>query len=491
MMLPAVFALFLLSADGELRTPRPAPAPRLNNPLVYGVHPGKPFLYRIPCTGERPIAFAARNLPRGIFLDTQTGILRGTAPAQPGEYLIRLEARNRLGRSTREFRLKVGGTLALTPPMGWNHWYTHYERVSDATIRRAADAMIASGMADFGYEFVSIDDCWMEKPGPQAREPGGRIRTNPRFPDMKALADYIHAKGLKAGIYTSPGPFTCQKYEGAWQHEEIDARTFAEWGYDLLKYDWCGYGRIVPKPTVADSRKPYELMGRLLREQPRSIQLNLCQYGVNEVWKWAAEVGGHSWRTTGDLGLEKAARLPGFYSIAFKNMLLSEYAGPGHWNDPDYILIGWYGDAHKQEEPRKAPLTDHEQYSYMSLWSLMAAPLFFSGDMEKLDEFTLNVLCNHEIIAINQDVFGKQAQVIRKTEDELVLAKPLSGGALAVGLFNLASAPGRISASWQDLGISGPRKARDPWRQRDLGRRANLLEAEIAPHGAELFVLRR
>ena len=489
-MFSTIFLLAFFADTNPILTPAPGPAPKINSPKVYGTRPGMPFLYRIPCTGTRPIQFEAKGLPAGITLDSKTGILTGTTPASPGEFPITLSAKNSAGKASKIFRLRVGDTLALTPPMGWNHWYTHYCRVTDGVIRRAADAMITSGMADFGYEFVSIDDCWMPPPGDKARDAQGRPLSNDKFPDMKGLADYIHAKGLKAGLYTSPGPTTCQKLEGAWQHEAIDAKTFAEWGYDLLKYDWCGYRRIVPKPTVEDSRKPYELMGRLLQQQPRSIQLNLCQYGVNEVWKWGAEVGGQSWRTTGDLGLAKDTTLPGFYSIAFKNMLLSDYAKPGQWNDPDYILIGWYGSAFKQEEAKKAPHTADEQYSYMSLWSLMAAPLFFSGDMENLDAFTLNVLCNSEIIDINQDILGKQALVIRKTDTDLVLAKPLEEGGLAVGLFNLGKEARTLAATWTDLGIVGSRKARDPWRQRDLPAMQGKFEATVAPHGVALVRLR-
>jgi alpha-galactosidase len=489
-MVSSIFGLLLLLAADPILTPKPGAAPKINGPKVYGARPGKPFLYRIPATGQRPMEFRAQGLPAGIVLDASTGILSGTTPPQPGGYDVILEARNRAGSARRQLRLKVGDVLALTPPMGWNHWYTHYCRVTDATIRKAADAMIASGMADFGYQYVSIDDCWMPPPGEKARDADGRPLPNEKFPDMKALADYIHAKGLKAGIYTSPGPTTCEKREGAWQHEAIDARTFAAWGYDLLKYDWCGYGRIIPKPTVDDSRKPYQLMGDLLRQQPRDIQMNICQYGVNEVWKWGGAVGGHSWRTTGDLGLEKATDLPGFYSIAFKNMVLDQYAQPGQWNDPDYILIGWYGDAFKQEEPKRAPLTAEETYSYMSLWSLMAAPLFFSGDMEKLDEFTLNVLCNAEVIEINQDTLGRQAKVVRKTDTELVLAKPLEDGGMAVGLFNLSRQSRQLSATWEELKLAGKKKVRDVWRQKELGTAAGRLTAVVPPHGVALFRLR-
>jgi len=207
-------------------TPPPSPAPRINGPRVYGARPGRPFLYRIPCTGRRPIRFSADGLPQPITLDPETGILRGRAPEKRGEYLVTLRAANSLGASQRRFKIVVGDTIALTPPMGWNHWYTHYNWITDALMREAADVLVASGMADHGYQYVNIDDCWMVKPGdpnPEIggppREPDGTIRPNRRFPDMAGLAEYIHAKGLKFGIYTSPGPRTCAGFEGAYGHE--------------------------------------------------------------------------------------------------------------------------------------------------------------------------------------------------------------------------------------------------------------------------------
>ncbi|MBE0660694.1 MAG: alpha-galactosidase [Bryobacteraceae bacterium] len=494
----ALTTLPLLAAEMPILTPKPGPEPRINGPRVYGVRPGRPFLYRIPATGARPMKFEAVGLPASIKLDAATGILTGTAPAKPGLNKVTLRASNAHGKASREFRLTVGDTIALTPPMGWNHWYTHYDRVSDKLFREAADAMVASGMADYGYSYVSIDDCWMMKPGSDdpalngaPRDSSGRIRPNLRFPDMPGLTAYIHAKGLKAGIYTGPGPLTCAQYTAAWQHEEIDARTFAEWGYDLLKYDWCSYGRLVKPATREDFTKPYALMGGLLERQNRDIQFNLCQYGMGDVWKWGAEVGGQSWRTTGDLGLERDTRLPGFYSIAFKNMLLADYAGPGGWNDPDYILIGTIGNARSMSQaPKQTTLTAWEQYSYMSLWSMMASPLFFSGDMGRLDEFTLNVLCNAEVIDVNQDPLGKQARVIRKNDDELVMVKPLEDGSVAVGLFNLSEQPRRVSASFADLGLKGQRGVRDLWRQQDLVPVSDQVSAEIDRHGVALYRLK-
>ncbi|MBI5283444.1 MAG: alpha-galactosidase [Candidatus Solibacter usitatus] len=480
-----------------MRTPKAGPAPRLNGPELTAVRAGHEFIYRIPATGNRPMRFSAKGLPPSIQLDPATGILRGKAPEREGEHRIALRAENSAGHDERTLKLVVGRTLALTPPMGWNHWYTHYDRITQAEMERSARQLVDTGMADYGYQYVSIDDCWMVKPGSNdpevggpTRDSAGNILTNKRFPDIKGMVDRIHGLGLRAGTYTSPGPLTCTKFEGAYNHEEQDARQIAAWGFDLLKYDWCSYRRIDPAETLEARKKPYVLMGAILERQNRDILLNLCQYGMSEVWKWGGEVGGHSWRTTGDLGLEKSARLPGFYSIAFKNMVLSDYAGPGRWNDPDYILIGTVGNAFKTgAPPQKTSLTADEQYSYMSLWSLMASPLFYSGDMKFLDEFTLNVLCNREVIAINQDRLGKQARVVRKTEDELVLLKPLANGGVAVGLFNLSEQKRTVTASWAELGLSGARKNRDPWRYRDRGTARGLVSLELPRHGGEITVL--
>jgi len=485
-------------ADPDRRplTPRPGAAPELHGPEVYGARPGHEFLYRIPATGVRPMKFSATGLPASLKLDSTTGMITGRTPAR-GEYKVTLRAANAHGSASRPFRVVAGDTLALTPPMGWNDWYTHYDRVTDKLMRQAADAMIASGMADYGYQYVNIDDCWMVKPGSKdpdlggdPRDASGAVRSNRRFPDMRALAEYIHSKGLKAGLYTSPGPLTCAGFTGAWQHERADARQFAAWGFDFLKYDWCSYTKVAGGETVAHRRKPYELMGGILKSLDRDVVLNLCQYGMSEVWEWGGEVGGQCWRTTGDLGLEKDTSLPGFYSIAFKNAGHSDYAGPGRWNDPDYILIGAVGNAFKIDEPPKATsLTADEQYSYMSLWALMASPLFFSGDMNHLDEFTLNVLTNPEVIDVDQDPLGKQGRVIRRTAGEFVIAKPLEDGSLALGLFNLGGDRAEISATWQELGLKSPQRVRDLWRRSDAGSADGRYNSAVARHGVTLVRL--
>ena len=472
-------------------TPKPAPGPRINGPKIYGARPGRPFIYRIPCTGARPIQFTAAHLPQGLQLDASTGIITGRVPQERGEAVVTLGAKNEHGEDRRTLKLVVGDTLALTPPMGWNSWYIHYNRVTEEHMRGAADVMVSSGMADYGYQYVNIDDCWMKPKGDEPyRDAQGAVLPNAKFPNIKDMVDYIHGKGLRAGLYTSPGPWTCAGYVGSYEHEAIDARKFADWGFDFLKHDWCSYGQVAGGKSLEHLQRPYRKMGDILKEQPRDIVYNLCQYGMGDVWTWGADVGGHCWRTTGDLGLERGALLPGFYSIGLSNARHYEYAGPGHWNDPDYILIGWVGNAHSQSEPgQPTTLTPNEQYSYMSMWCLMAAPLFFSGDMAKLDDFTLNVLCNAEVIDIDQDALGKQAKPLVQDEETLIVSKPMEDGSLAVGLFNLAEMPRQIKVDWSLLGVQGRERVRDLWRQKDLGVFESSYSPEVPRHGVALVRL--
>jgi alpha-galactosidase len=496
-------------------TPQPGPGPRINGPPVFGARPGRPFIYRIACTGKRPMRFAVQHLPAGLTVDPSSGIISGHVPYEPGNYEVTLTAKNSAGRAERAFTIVVGDTLALTPPMGWNSWYIHYHRVTGKVMREAADQMIASGMADYGYMYVNIDDCWMRiepqyyeelKDGRLAgfdmtgvvgdiRDADGNVVANSNFPNMKAMTDYIHAKGLRAGIYTSPGPRTCQRYAGSYLHERQDAEQYAKWGFDFLKYDWCSYSQVYKErmkksnDDLAEKMYPYQQMGDILKSLDRDIVLNLCQYGMNDVWTWGGKVGGHCWRTTGDLGLHRGSRLPGFFHIGMSNAKHWQYAKPGQWNDPDYILIGWVGSAHGHGIGKETTLTGNEQYSYMSMWSLMAAPLFFSGDMAKLDAFTLNVLCNAEVIDINQDPLGEQARPLVMDDETLIMSKSLQDGSVAVGLFNLWEIPREISVTWQQLGIQGRHRVRDVWRQRDLTDADGRYSAKIGRHGVSLVRL--
>ncbi len=488
----AVEAPRLPPEEKVVLTPRPGAQPQINGPKVYGARPGRPFIYRIPCAGIRPIRFTATGLPKDLQLDATTGIITGRVPENRGEWTVTLGAKNEHGTSERVFKLVVGDTLALTPPMGWNSWYIHYSRVTEEHMRNAADVMVASGMADYGYQYVNIDDCWMKKKGDEPyRDEQGAILPNAKFPDIKGMVDYIHSKGLKAGLYTGPGPWTCAGYVASYEHERIDAAKFAAWGFDFLKHDWCSYTQVAGGKDLEHLQRPYKIMGDILKTLPRDIVYNLCQYGMGNVWTWGAEVGGHCWRTTGDLGLERGDLLPGFYQIGLSNARHYENAGPGHWNDPDYILIGYVGNAHNQNEPgQSTKLTPNEQYSYMSMWCLMAAPLFFSGDMRLLDDFTLGILCSNEVIEVDQDPLGRQAKPLVQDDETLIMAKPMEDGSMAVGLFNLAELPRRLSVDWSLLGVRGTQRVRDLWRQKNLGEFTDRFTVDVPRHGVALIRVR-
>lgn len=482
----------LQTNEPVILTPAPGPGPRINGPEVYGARPGHPFLYRIPAQGERPMNFSARGLPRGLHLDPDTGIITGITP-RAGKYSVTLRARNRHGKDSRILKIVSGDTLALTPPMGWNDWYAYYNRITDAKMRQAADIIVSSGMADVGYQYVDIDDCWMNSQGKKdamqdgpLRDEQGNILPNRHFPDMKALTDYIHAKGLKAGIYTSPGPWTCAGFCGSYQHEAQDARQFANWGFDLLKYDWCSYTSVAGRqPTLEERKQPYELMGRLLKEQDRDILLNLCQYGQGEVWKWGAEAGGQSWRTAGDLGNS----LNRIFEVALRNAEHAAWQKPGAWNDPDYIQIGWIGSTRAGVPPKKFPLTPTEQYSFMSLWCLMSAPLFYSGDLARLDDFTRNVLCSPEVIAIDQDPLGQCARVQFVGADRFLMIKNLENGEHALGLCNYGDTAADMTATWFACGLPETEHVRDLWREKDLGIYRSSFSTRVPAHGVILVRL--
>ena len=480
-------------------TPKPGPEPHVNGARVFGVRPGSPFLFTIPATGERPMTFAVENLPEGLMLDTATGQITG-ALAAPGSYPVTFTATNRLGTDSRPFKIVCGDTLALTPHMGWNSWYVWENRVTDEIMRRAADAMVSTGMIDHGYQYVNIDDCWSVRPEAddpslrgEPRDPHGMINANGRFPDMKAMTDYIHAKGLKAGIYTSPGPTTCAGYTAAWQHEELDVQRFVEWGFDFLKYDWCSYGRIATDEKSRDElQKPYRLISSIIARQPRDIVLNLCQYGMGNVWEWGREVGGNSWRTAGDLGHDVVGNLFRDGFDVYSTNELHRYGGPGGWNDPDYLLIGILSSVFvddKEGGNEASPLSPNEQYTHVSLWSLVAAPLIFSGDITRLDDFTLGLLTNDDIIDVDQDPLGKPGRRAAKTGDFEVWVRELEDGSKAVGLFNRGDRLAEITARWSDLGVSGPQKVRDLWRRKDLGVFSGSLTAYVARHGVAMFRL--
>lgn len=357
--------------------------------------------------------------------------------------------------------------LARTPPMGWNSWNKFASRVDDPTVRSIADAMASNGMKEAGYLYINIDDTWEA-----ARDAQGNIQSNRKFPDMKALADYVHSKGLKLGIYSSPGPNTCAGYEGSYGHEAQDARTYAAWGIDYLKYDWCG-----ARTLYTDEEMPalYQIMGDALLKTKRPIVYSLCQYGRLDVWKWGADVGGNLWRTTGDIrdAWDSMSR------IGFGQNDLAPWAKPGHWNDPDMLEIG------------NGAMSEMEYKTHMSLWAILAAPLLAGNDLRSMKPEILAILTNREVIAVNQDKLGKQGQRVWKSGDQEIWTRPLSGGAIAVAFFNRAADSATISVKLADLNLTGKWKARDLWSHQDVTWPESEYSATVPSHGVLMLRLSR
>ncbi len=354
--------------------------------------------------------------------------------------------------------------LAKTPPMGWNSWNKFAGRVDDAAVRGMADAMASNGMKEAGYQYINIDDTWEA-----GRDAQGNITTNKKFPDMKALADYVHGKGLRIGIYSSPGPNTCAGYEGSYGHEKQDAQTYAAWGIDYLKYDWCGARNLY---TDQEMRALYQGMGDALLKAGRPILYSLCQYGRAEVWKWGADVGANAWRTTGDI----RDTWDSMTTIGFSQDELAPWAGPGRWNDPDMLEIGNGG------------MNDEEYKTHMSLWSILAAPLLAGNDLRNMPPAILEILTNREVIAVNQDKDGKQGRRITKSGDQEVWARPLFDGGQAIGLFSRGSTPAKITVKWSDLGLkSAPARVKDLWAHSDLKLNGAEYSVTVPAHGVVLL----
>jgi alpha-galactosidase len=349
--------------------------------------------------------------------------------------------------------------LAATPPMGWNSWNHFACKVSDAVVRQAADSIASNGMKAAGYVYVNVDDCWQGQ-----RDAQGRIRGNERFPDMKALGDYIHSKGLKFGIYSSPGPKTCGGYEGSYSHEAQDAATYAAWGVDYLKYDWCSAAKVY-KPE--EMKAAYAKMHDALETTGRPIVFSLCQYGLQSVWEWGASVGGNLWRTTDDISDNYDRML----SIAHKQSGLEAYAAPGHWNDPDMLEIG---NGHMRPD---------EEITHMSMWCMRAAPLLAGNDLAKMTPETLAILTNPEVIAVDQDPKGVEAHWAWQEGPHEIWVKPLADGSIAALLINSGEDAERVTARFSDLGVSGTKKVRDLWQHKELGEFTGSFSAEVHRHG--------
>ncbi|NNM85417.1 MAG: alpha-galactosidase [Phycisphaerales bacterium] len=463
------------------------PEPEFHGPRVVGATPGHDFLFLVPHTGQAPVTLTADGLPAGLTM-TPAGVISGKIAAA-GEYKVRLTAKNGLGAASRTLRLVAGEhQLAMTPPMGWNSWNAYGMDNSARRTMGSADAMISSGLAAKGFNYINIDDGWQN-----GRDAQGEILTTPKFGDMKKLADYVHSKGLRFGLYSSPGKMTCGQHTGSFGHEAQDAKTYARWGVDYLKYDWCSYGNEVPQnPSLQQYMHPYVVMRQALDAVDRDIFFSLCQYGMGHVWTWGGRepVWGNSYRISGDINDSWGSMMNnGFRS----DRALFPFAGPGHWNDPDMLVVGF--GSFEDGPLHWSKLTPGEQQTHITQWCMLAAPLLLGCNLEHLNKFTIDLMTNTEVLAINQDEIGVQAQCIDsdQTTGIEIWARPLWDGTVAVALYNLGLMPAKANiASWSILDmvltpsqkvLRGKQPVRDLWQRKSLRERAGLA-MKVPAHGA-------
>lgn len=483
----------------EIRTPKAPATPRINGPGIFGVRPGNPFLYQIPATGDRPMKFSVDRLPGGLNVNEQTGLITGKMPER-GEYEVILHAKNAKGSMEKSFKIVVGETIALTPALGWNSWNCWGPSVDGDKVLKSAKAMVSSGLINHGWSYINIDDAWQGKRGGKFNG----IQGNEKFPDIKGLCDQIHGMGLKVGIYSTPWVTSYAVYiggsaenpEGTWEkptgkktvNKDIlpwaigkysfatnDALQWAEWGIDYLKYDWS-------PNRVPETQEMYDALRHSGRDIIFSLSNNSPFTNAPSISKIA-----NSWRTTGDI----RDNWQSMSSKGFGQDKWAPYQSPGHWNDPDMLVVGYVG-GWGGRQPKPSGLTPDEQYTHISLWALVCSPLLIGCDMERLDDFTFNLLSNDEVLAVSQDLLAKQGVAVAKEGDTRVYARPLADGALAVGLFNVSSnTTSTVTVNWSDLKISGKQTVRDVWRQKDLGQFSDKFKLSIPPHGAELVKIQK
>lgn len=486
------------SLSKYILTPPSGPGPKINGAKVFGVRPNHPILFTVATTGDRPIQFSARQLPLGVRIDPATGRITGRI-SKKGKYEVLIHAKNHVGQTDSRLTIVVGEDIALTPPMGWNSWNVYATKVTQELVLNNAKAMVSTGLINHGWTYMNIDDVWQGKRGGEFH---AILPDSATFPNMQELVDDIHAMGLKAGIYSTPWVESyghhiggsAQNPEGTFERTKVDVKrnrkllpyaigkyTFwdkdvqqwAKWGFDYLKYDWS-------PNEVPETKAMYEL----LRNSGRDIVLSLSNStpfaNIAQLSKIA-----NAWRTGGDIR-------DNWKSL--KSRLLTQdkwapFARPGHWNDPDMMIVGWLGWG---KSLRPTQLTPDEQYSHVSAWCLQSVPLLLGCDITKMDKFTLSLLTNDEVIAVNQDPLGKQAVVVSKEDSCGVLAKDLYDGSKAVGLFNTTDGMIRkMTVKWSDLGIKGRYIVRDLWRQKDLGTYQDSFSAEVNPHGVVMLGIRK
>ena len=475
--------------------------PRINGPCIFGVRPHSPFLYTIPASGDQPLQFGVEHLPAGLSVDPAIGQISGSLKSK-GEYPVVLRVTNRLGTAEKKFRIVAGENIALTPAMGWNSWNCWGDSVDQEKTLRAARSMVSSGLINHGWTYVNIDVTWQGlRTGPDHA-----LQGNPKFPDMKGLCDEIHKMGLKAGIYSTPwitsyrnfpggssdtpeGTWTAKMANGAhyrfgkYSFAKADAKQWAAWGFDYLKYDWCP--NDVPHMVE---------MGKALRKSGRDIIYSLSNTApidhAAELARWA-----NSWRTTNDIRDRWADTLECWQfsvsQIGFSQDQWAAYAGPGHWNDPDMLVVGYVGWG---EGLRPTLLTPDEQYTHVSLWCMLSAPLLLGCSLDQLDAFTISLLSNDEVLALDQDALGKQATRVATLAAVDIYLKELEDGSKALGFFNRDSTAQTLSfGKLKYIGFKSTQHVRDLWRRIDRPDidvdKNNPLTMTIPAHGVQLYKL--
>jgi hypothetical protein len=482
-------------------TPAAPLTPRFNGAPVWGVRPGSPVIYRFPVSGEKPMRFTCNDLPEGLQL-TEDGVLSGKID-KPCILSFTVTAENAKGQVSQDFTLRVGDNMiGQTPPMGWNSWNCWGLTVTQDKVISSAQALIDKGLADYGYSYINIDDGW-EAP---ARNADGTLDANQKFPNMKGLVDWLHERGLKFGIYSSPGATTCGGYLGSLGHEKEDAEVWNRWGVDYLKYDWCSYENVRVQENdygFASCVRPHLVMQKYLRQQPRDIFYSLGPLGGTQVYLWGVYCDGNSWRTAGDIN----DTWKSISNVGFREQLgKSQYSSIGHWNDPDMLVVGkvGYGLGENTKGLRETRLTPDEQYTHITLWTLVSSNLLIGCDISQMDDFTLGLLCNNEVNAIDQDILGKQADRTLREGDIEVWSRPLADGAFAVGIFNTGDTDQQVdmkellNSIFKGQGARGKEQEdssnaqcsifnaqcsmiRDLWRQKNLSE--DELKCTIPLHG--------
>ena len=488
--LAAQVAAPAVALEAQILTPPAPSSPRINGARVVGVRPGHAFSFTIPATGERPLRFSGTALPAWISLDAETGRLTGLAPKEAGEFRVTLAAKNAKGTDSKPLRVVVGEAISLTPPMGWSTWYCYGAYINQQKVQDAAKAMVDSGLINHGWSYINIDDAWQGKRG----GPLNAIQGDPEtFPDIAGLSRYVHGLGLKFGLYSSPwvssykgragstcenesgtyGPKTVQK-RGGFSFVKQDVAQWAAWEIDFLKYDW----KPIDVPSTQEMSEALRACGRDIvfsLSNQASLENAESYQKLSQLWRTSADIQA-TWQNMSNIGFMQQVKWTGF-------------AGPGHWNDPDILQLGLLNDWKKPMAQVPTALTADEQYTHFSLWCLLAAPLIYGGDMTKIDPFTLSLLSNDEVIAIDQDPLGKAARRVAKQGPGEVWARDLEDGSKAVGLFNRGGQPMDVSFDWAALGLSGKQVARDLWRQKELGGFDGKFTASVPTHGVVLIKL--